>query len=455
MMTLVTGSPGLGKTSLVVAKLDKTEKNNKINLKKNRKYFELNLEIFKGFEDEFKYRDVEIGSGNLLKRDIEILSDDYFDIFLEDFDDLRPDDYFAKSVIYNQICTRIANDNNIVKFYHLLPVRTIYTNINNLKIDYVRSLELLHIESKGIDWRIAPDGSIIVIDEIQLVEPYKDVKIKTNPIIQDLTVHRHRGFDFYIITQSTNYINLNMRDLFWEHLHVSKPFGLATKVYHYGGFRSSPDVRSSKRTAENVTSFNPPQRIFDLYTSTTINTARKRIPWKMVFIFGSALLFGFSLMFYGFFGSRKSSLFNKEKAQEQAKKSVTDVSEFPLDDKQKQISEEQQKQDDELARLKKEIEREKILLEYNELLIQKNTQLMNAERLDYSYKSELSDDNIKVAGVMVMNGECQAYNKFGDNLRMSNADCLNYQNGKIIKARYGNNDYSMNSEIVPSSLQQN
>ena len=72
--------------------------------------------------------------------------------------------------------------------------RTIYTNINNLKIDYVRA--------NVYDWRTCPDGSIIVIDEVQLIEPYKETKQKDNPIVQDLTIHRHRGFDFYFITQS-------------------------------------------------------------------------------------------------------------------------------------------------------------------------------------------------------------------------------------------------------------
>ncbi|WP_171262281.1 zonular occludens toxin domain-containing protein [Acinetobacter pittii] len=105
----------------------------------------------------------------------------------EEFDDLRPDDYFKKTTRYNEIVDRINDIHGPQKFELLQPVRTIYTNIKACKIPYTRPL--IH------DWRDAPDGSVIVIDEIQLVEPYKNKKSE-DPMIMDLTIHRHRGLIF-------------------------------------------------------------------------------------------------------------------------------------------------------------------------------------------------------------------------------------------------------------------
>ncbi len=452
MMHLVTGSPGLGKTSLVVSKLDKVEKNNKVNLKKNLKSYQKNLEIFADYQQEFLHIIKETGSGHLLKSEVELLDSDYFDIFSKEYDDLRPDDYYAKSVIYNTICQRICDDYGIHSYYKLEPVRTIYTNINALKIDYVRSLELLRNSEGKIDWRLAPDGSIIVIDEIQLVEPYKHVKLKDEPIIEDMTVHRHRGFDFYIITQSTNYINVNMRDLFGVHYHVTKPFGLSTSVYHYGGFRSNPDTKSSKKTAEQRLSFNPPARIFKLYKSTTINTHKKRIPWKMVLIFGGLLSIGLSMILYGFFGGVSKSSYINPDSKESVNDVISNATNLPMGKESDEsiVFVEQMR---EINELKNKIEIQKLMIEYNDTFIQQQLLRLQSERLSPTYKAVQKDDDIRVAGVMIMAGKCVAYNKFGDSLNIDNQECISYQkDNKIVKARL---DSSSSSSIgLPNSFEQ-
>ena len=113
---------------------------------------------------------------------------------VNDYDLIRPDYYFERSSRFNVIINRIQDLHGDLGLKYILPVRTIYSNIAALRIDYVRSLV--------DDWRDCPDGSIIVIDEIQLVSPYSDTKDKTNPIVTNLSIHRHRRFYFYFITQS-------------------------------------------------------------------------------------------------------------------------------------------------------------------------------------------------------------------------------------------------------------
>lgn len=280
MLHLVTGTPGASKTAFVVTHLDKLERSNFINVRKNKTIFEFNKPLFEKFKDEFLYYSYEEGSGSARKTIIEPLAEDYFLFLNEDFDDLRPDDYFKKTTRYNEIVDRINDLYGPQKFELLQPVRTIYTNIKACKIPYTRPL--IH------DWRDAPDGSVIVIDEIQLVEPYKNKKSE-DPMIMDLTIHRHRGFDFYIITQATRYLHPAVKELIGCHYHITRPWGWTPKVYQYGSARDNPNALVNKINCEAKFTFKPADRIFTLYKSTTINTHKKRIP-KFIFFIGAVVI---------------------------------------------------------------------------------------------------------------------------------------------------------------------
>jgi len=310
MLGLITGVPGAKKTVFVVSKLDKIEAENKANLIKNIAFYEHNKKLIadNNLQNELTYYYDDVGSGHTLKQVLTILNDDYFDGLNKEYDGLRPDDYYKIATIYNTIINRIVEAEAIKGFKYLLPVRTIYTNINALKIDFVRSLYDLLDDKDRVDWRKAPDGSIIVIDEIQLVEPYKQTKNKDEPIIQDLTIHRHRGFDFYFITQSANLLHVQIKDLIGLHWHITVPWGWVSKVYQYGSYRQNPNAVSIKMSAERKFNFSPPDRLFKLYKSTTINTHQKRIPWKPIIGFTSVILFAVVMFFWAVGDSKDSTL---------------------------------------------------------------------------------------------------------------------------------------------------
>lgn len=303
MLHLITGTPGAKKTAFTVFKLDKIETQNKANLVKNKAIYAYNKNLIEkhNLQDDFSTYAYDVGSGHLLKRQIIALDDDYFDIFEQDFDDLRPDDYFQRVVRFNEIAENLKELDNI-PFKALLPVRTIYTNINGLKIDYVRALPY--------DWRETPDGSIHVVDEVQLVEPYSDLKDKKNDIVQELTIHRHRGFDFYFITQAPSLLHPTIKELIGVHWHLTVPYGLSTRVYQFGSCRPYPNTVSNKMNAETKFGFNPPARIFKLYKSTTINTHQKRIPWKQVIIFGILIAVCLTAIFGGHSKGKDSMMLN-------------------------------------------------------------------------------------------------------------------------------------------------
>ena len=273
MLNLITGVPGTCKTAYVVTQLDKVERENKINLQKNKAIYLHNRPFFEKYRTDFSFFEVETGSGHELKTVLEVLSDDYFDILNEDYDDLRPDFYFLRSTRYNEIIERIHEREGDQGFKQFQPVRTIYTNIKSLKIDYVRALTY--------DWRDCPDGSIVVIDEVQLVEPYSETKQK-HEIVQHLTIHRHRGFDFYFITQAPSLLHPTAKELIGCHRHLTKPYGGKTKIYQFGSCRAYPNTLVNKLNCETSFRFNPQPRIFKLYKSTSINTHKPRIPKQLL-----------------------------------------------------------------------------------------------------------------------------------------------------------------------------
>lgn len=415
MLYLVTGTPGTGKTSLVVTKLDKIESQNKVNLVKNKAIYEHNQKIIDkhNLHDDFGFYEYETGTAHTLKREIEVLSDDYFFMFQNDYDDLRPDDYFLRSTRYNEIITKIAERDGIKDLKLLQQVRTIYSNIANLKIDYVRALEY--------DWRLTPDGSIHVIDEVQLVEPYSDTKAKPS-LIQDLTIHRHRGFDFYFLTQAPSLLHPTVKELIGCHYHLTKPYGVKTMVYQFGSCRPYPNTMANKLNAETKFAFSPPARIYKLYKSTTINTHQKRFPLFPLLKYGALLSVAGFMVFYG--------LFNKPNPKTDAKKqpvtasatsaTVSNVASLSASTVAPMIA------DAETIKMKQQIEKAQLQQQLDEL---KQAQALK----------NLPNNVIAFAN------NCTAYNADGLPLDMSLTECKQYAHGKKQVLKVFNKQSNINS----------
>lgn len=65
-----------------------------------------------------------------------------------------------------------------------------------------------------------PDGSAIILDEVQNVWRPRGPGQKVPDHVAKLETHRHRGLDFYIITQGPNLVDANVRALVGRHVHL-------------------------------------------------------------------------------------------------------------------------------------------------------------------------------------------------------------------------------------------
>lgn len=424
MLHLVTGVPGATKTAFVMTKLDKMERDNKINLAKNIEIYKHNLPLLEKFANDFSVYQYEVGAGHKLQIKNEILDDDYFTILGQEFDDLRPDDYYKRAVRFNEIALKITEQDGDQGFKQFLPVRTIYTNISACKIDFARALTY--------DWRECPDGSLIVIDEVQLLEPYSDTKDKSNPIIQDLTVHRHRGFDFYFITQYPSLLHPTVKVLVGVHYHLTRPYGMKTVVYQYGSAKDNPNALVNKMNREARFMFTPQQRIFKLYKSTTIDTHKKRFP-KGIIVFLIWIIAAIAFFLYTIFGDniKKSSFVDgKDNGKTQAQTKTT-ATNNKIDNPMQKENEQTETQA-EFERIKLEYEQLKQIQFYKEQIAIMN---MYNQRFAQDYEIQRKDPNLAVAGVIAIGDKCQAINRNGQTMNLPTDECLYYTKdfGRVMK----------------------
>ncbi len=163
--------------------------------------------------------------------------------------------------------------------------RPVYVNgIADLKIDH-----LPLTDAEVLDWpNTVPDGSCIVIDEVQRLWRPRGAGTKVPPEIQALETHRHRGLDFYIISQKPSLCDKNIRDLTGRHVHL-RDIGLLGRWW-YEWPEIADNCSASWKNAPIKKRYRLPKSIFGQYKSASIHVKPVRsVPW-MVFVLGGALL---------------------------------------------------------------------------------------------------------------------------------------------------------------------
>lgn len=152
------------------------------------------------------------------------------------------------------------------------PPRPIYAHgIPGLNVPGV--LELEHPDA----WESLPVGSIVMCDEIQRSWPSSKQSEPTPPQ-KALSVHRHRGMDFFFGTQRPTMLSKWVRGLVEVHIHLERKHG--TKIVKQ--YRFEPiceDVNSMGRRRDAiVTARTLPAHVFGLYKSAELHTVKARIP---------------------------------------------------------------------------------------------------------------------------------------------------------------------------------
>jgi zona occludens toxin len=126
-----------------------------------------------------------------------------------------------------------------------------------------------------------PDGAVIIIDEVQNVWRPRGPGNKVPDSVAKLETHRHRGLDFYIISQGPNLVDSNVRALIGRHVHLRELGVLGRWWYEWP--ECADNCRTAWKNAPIKKRYRLPKAIFKDYKSSSLHVKPVRsFPWMLV-----------------------------------------------------------------------------------------------------------------------------------------------------------------------------
>lgn len=150
-----------------------------------------------------------------------------------------------------------------------------------------------------------PDGAVVVIDEVQNVWRPRGPGQKVPDHVQALETHRHRGLDFYIITQGPNLLDSNVRALCGRHVHLRDVGFLGRWWYEWP--ECADQCRTTWKNAPLKKKYALPKKIFGDYKSSSLHVKPVRSFPKVVLVLGAAVI-GLLFLSWQVFHSIKSKV---------------------------------------------------------------------------------------------------------------------------------------------------
>jgi zona occludens toxin len=142
-----------------------------------------------------------------------------------------------------------------------------------------------------------PDGALIIIDEAQNAFRPLSQGAKVPPHVAAMERHRHKGLDFWLITQHPTMLHSNVRRLVGKHLHLRS-------LWSGGQLLEWPEAADPNSTSErgraSVQRYAPPKKVFALYKSSSMHVKRSRRLPMAVYLFGAAALAAAVLVYRGY-----------------------------------------------------------------------------------------------------------------------------------------------------------
>lgn len=133
-----------------------------------------------------------------------------------------------------------------------------------------------------------PDGAVVVIDEVQTVWRPAGPGQRVPDHIAKLETHRHRGLDFYIITQGPNLVHANVRALVGRHVHLRDVGYLGRWWYEWP--ETADNCRTGWKTAPIKKRYKLPKNVFGTYKSASVHVKPVRsFPVVLVVLLVAAL----------------------------------------------------------------------------------------------------------------------------------------------------------------------
>jgi hypothetical protein len=148
--------------------------------------------------------------------------------------------------------------------------KSIYANIEGLKIMGIKPLLS--------DWRDVPDEDkpcLYIVDEAQYHREFMKETTKDNHVGKDLSTHRHKAIDFWLITQSVKLLNSYVIENVGEHVHLYRPKKSKTVTVYWWSYAVTSMTKSNFKMADDVQKWRLNPQMFQYYKSTVAVTDGK------------------------------------------------------------------------------------------------------------------------------------------------------------------------------------
>jgi len=160
----------------------------------------------------------------------------------------------------------------------------------NGRFEMVANFGWKKIDAK--DWEAEPDGTIFLFDECHNDFPIRPGKDAAPQYVRMLAEHRRRGFDFYLITQHPLNIDAFLRRLIGSpgwHRHLKRASGAPlVSVLEWPSVNQQCEKAGAGESG-SVSMVPYPKEVYDWYKSTSLDTAKLRVPFRVWFLLVAAL----------------------------------------------------------------------------------------------------------------------------------------------------------------------
>lgn len=165
-------------------------------------------------------------------------------------------------------------------------------------VDGIPELTLPHeLMEDARKWpELVPDGAAVVIDEVQRIWRPTSSGSKVSPEIEALETHRHKGLDFFIITQHPNLVHQNVRRLVGRHIHL-RDVGFMGRWWYEWPEATDPALFRSAPVKKKYTL---PKAVFGSYKSASLHVKPIRSIPRSVILLGVCLVVGAYLGWSGY-----------------------------------------------------------------------------------------------------------------------------------------------------------
>lgn len=160
-----------------------------------------------------------------------------------------------------------------------------YSGLKEFKTDDPRLKGTTWIEFDPMTWHeTVPSGAIIFIDECQKIFRNRTLGTIPGKHVTELEEHRHKGLDFYLITQDPGLIDPAVRKLTQTHRHMVRIHGGEASTVHL--WRTGVKDNCGKNRSDSEKSRWPfAKDLYGIYKSADEHTMRKQIPPRVIFLY--------------------------------------------------------------------------------------------------------------------------------------------------------------------------